>query len=574
MNTYNLKFKGSEINNALYTSSAYVTPQAFGAVGDGKHDDTMAIQAAINSNKPVFLPPGQYLVSKKLWTVPYGNITGCGNTSIIVCDSAEDLFMVAYANHISNLKITFTKRAENEPGIQIPMSGSIFKINEDSLKTSSKTNTCDIRTYISDILIEGNGYFKTDGHLSVFETSLKTTWGKDSNNQAGGIYGLNVSNIDAMFVAGSQVGYFYRSYAANKTYVDSQGKTKKLWITGVQFSNCNLIGERWGFFMGQDDEHIFDDELIGQCDLTAYNVQHQKTDENCIGFLFQRSGTKVSLYGCIPWDWNQRGSKSTHCPYIIDNQICSNDASWIENNRGRITDYKLLKADNMIEEGYQLTSSDYGLYYSIVKQQFRPDFFQRVQALRGPNNEPVTLLANITVRKTQDKKIITFEYQYLQNIAQCSLYLKPSAGKDNILYDFSTNITLPQDAKFYYTLEDHPTKDNYWEFKLYHEAQSSDWSVAAVVKEDCFTNSIAHFSGSGCQFADYLATVNGLNYNQYMSINDFNLEVPPNTRNEIFPNTSAIGFPIPTVADNNKILTVINGRPAWIALQKAEEVPL
>lgn len=44
-------------------SKLHVTPQMFGAVGDGVADDTEAIQAAIDSGNPVFIPGGTYIVS-------------------------------------------------------------------------------------------------------------------------------------------------------------------------------------------------------------------------------------------------------------------------------------------------------------------------------------------------------------------------------------------------------------------------------------------------------------------------------------------------------------------------------
>lgn len=44
-----------------------VTPQAYGALGDGVHDDTEAIQAALNSSaKKIYLPPGGYRITDSL----------------------------------------------------------------------------------------------------------------------------------------------------------------------------------------------------------------------------------------------------------------------------------------------------------------------------------------------------------------------------------------------------------------------------------------------------------------------------------------------------------------------------
>lgn len=54
----------------------YITPQAFGAKGDGITDDTEAIQNVINSDKAVYFPCGRYLISnsivitnKKFWNL-------------------------------------------------------------------------------------------------------------------------------------------------------------------------------------------------------------------------------------------------------------------------------------------------------------------------------------------------------------------------------------------------------------------------------------------------------------------------------------------------------------------------
>lgn len=44
----------------------YVTPQMFGAIGDGKTDDTEAIQNAINSGNNVYIPQGVYIVKNTL----------------------------------------------------------------------------------------------------------------------------------------------------------------------------------------------------------------------------------------------------------------------------------------------------------------------------------------------------------------------------------------------------------------------------------------------------------------------------------------------------------------------------
>lgn len=46
----------------LFGMGNFVTPQMFGAKGDGKTDDTAAIQAALDASSFVFIPDGTYMI--------------------------------------------------------------------------------------------------------------------------------------------------------------------------------------------------------------------------------------------------------------------------------------------------------------------------------------------------------------------------------------------------------------------------------------------------------------------------------------------------------------------------------
>ena len=319
---------------------AYVTPQMFGAKGDGLTDDTEALQESFDIGLPVRIPSGKYLIKDKLYTRPRSDIRGEGQSTILMGNSQEDLIMLAFSVRFSDLKIELCNYDSSRP-----FTGYVFKMNEVSLSESWPTYTGDIRTYVDNIQIEGNSKLKTDTHASCFETSLLKPWGDQEhaaqNQYRYGIYGLKVSNINAMFSVDAKMGYFYRSYVSSKNY-DTNSSVKTCWITSISFSDCGMIGPRWCFFMGRRDDAMFEDEYIGMCSLTAYNVYHQKTDENCVGFLFQREKTRVSLYGCEPWDWNQHGDKSTYYPYVIDRGLCGDaNTYWLDNNRGNIQHYKM-----------------------------------------------------------------------------------------------------------------------------------------------------------------------------------------------------------------------------------------
>ena len=64
-------------------SEIHVTPQMFGAVGDGVADDTEAIQKAINSGKDVFLPEGTYYTTSTITISEAQKVHGVGEKTVI-----------------------------------------------------------------------------------------------------------------------------------------------------------------------------------------------------------------------------------------------------------------------------------------------------------------------------------------------------------------------------------------------------------------------------------------------------------------------------------------------------------
>lgn len=68
------------INTNGTPGTIVVTDPKYGAYGDGVHDDTAAIQAALDASTNVYLPPGTYLVSSPLTLQDGANvrITGAG----------------------------------------------------------------------------------------------------------------------------------------------------------------------------------------------------------------------------------------------------------------------------------------------------------------------------------------------------------------------------------------------------------------------------------------------------------------------------------------------------------------
>lgn len=90
-------------------ASGYVTPQLFGAKGDGETDDTEAIQAAINSGSNVYLPQGTYKITQTI--ILTSNVIFYGDSaenSIIKADGFDAVHITGNNNVVHDLKIIST----------------------------------------------------------------------------------------------------------------------------------------------------------------------------------------------------------------------------------------------------------------------------------------------------------------------------------------------------------------------------------------------------------------------------------------------------------------------------------
>lgn len=115
---YKLSYTAEQIDKMLGIAENCVTPQMYGAVGDGVTDDTEAIQAAINSSDVVYIPDGIYIISKSLvvenpryfYTDDGYNgktIVGSASTKIIVKTNSPLFTIRGCHNLIENLNLSF-----------------------------------------------------------------------------------------------------------------------------------------------------------------------------------------------------------------------------------------------------------------------------------------------------------------------------------------------------------------------------------------------------------------------------------------------------------------------------------
>ena len=128
------------------TVKDYVTPQMFGAVGDGVHDDSHAIQTAIDQTEKgnVLLPAGTYKTTFPIICKPGVSIIGCGASESIVEAYNCDCFVVnpEWGTAITGLTM-YSRDAE---GGYYPKSHIGIKLNGTDVAPGSVNNVvlCDL----------------------------------------------------------------------------------------------------------------------------------------------------------------------------------------------------------------------------------------------------------------------------------------------------------------------------------------------------------------------------------------------------------------------------------------------
>lgn len=171
-------------------SQVYVTPQMFGAVGDGIVDDTWAIQTAINSMKPLHIPVGCYRITSPL-TV-----------------SCSDLLIIG--ENAPHLQSGLTN-AENTLLLKNSFSCLFADFSEDgTLLTVS--NTC-YRATVENIVFISNKYSMSIGN-STYETAENS-----SAEIVNGVYCANRVNLSRCAFYGFN-GYALSVNAQHSRVVD------------------------------------------------------------------------------------------------------------------------------------------------------------------------------------------------------------------------------------------------------------------------------------------------------------------------------------------------------------------
>lgn len=259
----------------------FVTPEDYGAAGDGSTNDATAIQNAVNSGKAVFFGQKNYRVNSGI-TVPTGTmIYGSGHASIISTTSNITILTLSARAHIENITLLGNVTGAAQRGIDIigPSDWSADKASNKLVNVS---------------LFNLNQY----GLYVQFVTGVSST------THTGSVYALN------LFASGCGTGVMLDTRAEYNTFANyvAYACTTGLNVVGGNnsFTGGGLVDGTTGLILGSgsnDSKNTFVGMKVNHntTNITASSTSNFNVFSGChvhVGNISLVSSGNVSFDGC------------------------------------------------------------------------------------------------------------------------------------------------------------------------------------------------------------------------------------------------------------------------------------
>jgi hypothetical protein len=284
----------------LKTIKDYVTPQMFGAKGDGLTDDTLAFNEALASGKPVYAPIGTYLISSVL-KVPFsGVLRGADRYKTIL----------KFANGVNGVQIN---RFTNVEDLTISISGDSAGIYM-YVPENWQYNLCSLCKNISiehrSNTIDGNGIL------------LVTEAGQTIE----GAFNLTFENIDINGVIENGI----HMQANVKTTVRNEA-----WLSDIKFDNIFVVSAKIAILSDWVD--ISGTDNVPQTGNASrfYSITFRNVSAQYKAGVSERFCKIMNIYygsfvNCTPFDYYLTVSANI-APYLFNgtNEMCLLDLGFM-----------------------------------------------------------------------------------------------------------------------------------------------------------------------------------------------------------------------------------------------------
>lgn len=280
----------------LHLVKDYVTPQMYGAKGDGETDDTEAIKQAIASGLPVFIPKGNYIVTETIEIATPITITGVldsestNNSTLIKSFDGDLIFINSRYVTLNSIHLTNAYDGDTGNGLVIGGERQAQAFNSNNVLITNMGGDGCVLVNANNCTITGMCLIRNDGNGFYLK-------GNESANYSG-------NNIELINVYGNGKCGVILKGEANVVYCVSQSNADdnlKLlsWCSGcditayTEFSTngyeLNIAGNVFnnvikGVFRSKTDKQ-FTNTYNMQNMLLFSQTNNNDTDIDCTPFL-------------------------------------------------------------------------------------------------------------------------------------------------------------------------------------------------------------------------------------------------------------------------------------------------
>ena len=277
-------------------TEGYVTPEMFGAVGDGVADDTTQVQSAIDSGKAVFLV-NKYRITSTLKIPMDSRITGRGYDSQIISeidDGTPVLYCDGLLSHINISGFLINGMHKNSIGIKIdnPYDGCSL-VNLLFLNMVNSSIECGTTGIVSQGLLIDNCIIwdsntnAAAGTYHIFEFTGCNEFNIQNSKllydgiNRGSVQNLKATNCMDMLITGCSF--------ANTT-------SAAILFTGTQSRYCRLIGNTYELIDGGSNTALI--ELIGTvADAIQNFIIIEQPYYNCPSLVYNSNSLQHIIIG-------------------------------------------------------------------------------------------------------------------------------------------------------------------------------------------------------------------------------------------------------------------------------------
>ena len=226
-----------EVSESSIASGLLTSVYDFGAAGDGKTDDTEAIQKAIDSEQPIYFPRGLYLISSPIVI----------NNKIYWSMYARDAYF-QYTGTEYAFRILSAENCHIEIGQINAMSGGGIEFYGDSREcwnqyVSLSFNCIECKTDCIHITVSGNGWSSENqiygGRFKAGENGVNVSHTGWNYTNGWKFYNCGIEGVKNGFLFNAGKGYINDMVIVNPRYEESYETILK---TEGSVYNCLWIG--------------------------------------------------------------------------------------------------------------------------------------------------------------------------------------------------------------------------------------------------------------------------------------------------------------------------------------------